>query len=106
MTKEAIVWHISTPRASELDEIKRYREDIIYLQQQNRVLSRTNETLTNQLAELTHKYANLEEQSISEMKKLRKEIKMLKEEIKYYNEIRTLTFSVPESWLEEDKEEG
>ncbi len=105
LTREAKIWHISTPSTSELDEIKRYREDIIHLQQQNRVLSRTNDTLTNELAELTHKYAKLEEEAISEMKKLREEITKLREEIKYNNEIRTLTFSVPESWLEEEGNE-
>ena len=98
-------WYLSTPSTSELDEINKYREEILYLRKQNSGLSQTINKLTTDLTNLTHKYESLQEKSIIAMENLQSEITKLREEIKFFNEIRTLRFSLPESWLEEESNE-
>ncbi len=105
MTKRFESKYLSTPSISKLDKTNKTREEILHLRNQNIILSQNNSKLSTDLAELTNKYASLEEKSITEIKKFREEITKLKEEIKFSNEIRTLRFSLPESFLEEESGE-
>jgi len=97
--------HFPTPIITELDEIRRLREEVTYLRKQNLILATSNQNLNKDLTDLTYKYHQAIERSYLAIENLKTEITELREEIKITDNARTLKFVLPSSWLEEDKEE-